>query len=127
MALPNFVQDFEQYGSYTILNRNIVSDGRGGTMVTWTPGATFNAAVILDDSPEMRVAQAQGVVGNYTVTFEKQMRLPWHTVFRREKDGQIFRVTSRDDAAPPSRSTIKTRITTAEEWVLPVDPDEDDG
>lgn len=121
MAVPDLVTQFEQYGQHTIINKAIVDDGRGGYKTTWTDGAHFNAAVILDDSREMREAMAQGVVGNYTVTFEREMRLPWHTVFRRESDKQIFRVTSKDETAAPAISTIKTRITTAEEWVLPVD------
>ena len=121
MALPDLVKQFEQYGEFIVLNQSIIDDGRGGYMKQWTEGLHFNAAVILDDSVQMRAAQAQGVVGNYTVTFEKNIRLPWHTVFRRVADGQIFRVTSKDEATPPSFSAIQTRITTAEEWEIPVD------
>lgn len=120
MAVPDLVKQFEQYGEFVILNRNIIDDGYGGYTSQWVEGAHFYAAVILDDSVEMRAAQAQGVQGNYTVTFEKTMRLPWHTVFRRVSDGQIFRVTSKDEQTPPATSTIKTRITTAEEWELPL-------
>lgn len=121
MGVPDLVKQFEQYGEYTIINKAIIDDGRGGYKTTWTDGAHFYAAVILDNSTEMREAMAQGVVGNYTVTFEKEMRLPWHTVFRRESDKQIFRVVSKDEVSAPANSAIRTRITTAEEWELPVD------
>lgn len=119
--IPDLIRDFEQYGEYVVLNRNMVDDGYGGYRVSYKEGIHFFATVILDNSIEMRQAQALGEVGIYNVTFEKKMRLPWHTVFRRISDGQIFRVTSKDDATPPSSSMIKTRITTAEEWELPID------
>lgn len=120
MAVPHLVQQFEEYGQHTIINQAIIDDGRGGWTTTWTDGAHFNAAVILQTSDEAKIAQAMGVVGNYTVTFEREKRLPWHTVFRRESDKKIFRITSKDEQSAPSISTIKTRITTAEEWVIPV-------
>lgn len=121
MSMPDLIKQFDAYGEHVILNRNMVDDGEGGVVTVWQEGAHFYAAVMLDNSVEMRTAQAQGVQGNYTVTTEKPIRLPWHTVFRRLSDGQVFRVTSRDDVAAPRTSTIQTRIVTAEEWELPVD------
>ena len=121
MSMPDLIKQFDAYGEHVILNRNMVDDGEGGVVTVWQEGAHFYAAVMLDNSVEMRTAQALGVQGNYTVTTEKPIRLPWHTVFRRLSDGQVFRVTSRDDVAAPRTSTIQTRIVTAEEWELPVD------
>lgn len=119
--IPDLIRDFDSFGECVILDKVTRSDGEGGITTVWQEGATFEAAVMLDSSQEMKVAMAQGVKGVYTVTTAKPVRLPWHTVFRRVEDGGIFRVTSRDDKAAPKGSAIQTRITTAEEWELPYD------
>jgi len=119
--IPDLIKSFDGYGDITILDKTTRSDGEGGMITVWTEGATVKAAVMLDNSIQMRTAQAQGVKGNYTVTTEKPVKLPWRTVFRRESDGMIFRVTSHDEQAAPTVSTIQTRIVTAEEWELPTD------
>lgn len=119
--IPDLIKTFDAYGEHVILDKHTENDGEGGIITVWTEGASFMAAVMLDNSIEMRTAQAQGVQGNYTVTTVKPIRLPWHTVFRRVSDGQIFRVTSHDEQAAPTVSTIQTRIVTAEEWELPTD------
>lgn len=119
--IPDLIQQFDAYGEHVILNGSIENDGEGGFITVWSEGAHFNAAVMPDNSPEMKIAQAQGVKGIYTVTTDKPIRLPWHTVFRRVSDGQVFRITSKDETAAPRTSTIQTRIATAEEWELPAD------
>lgn len=119
--IPDLIRQFDSFGECVILDKVTRSDSEGGIITAWQDGATFEAAVELDSSPEMKFAMAQGVKGVYTVTTAKPIRLPWHTVFRRIKDGGIFRVTSRDDKAAPEGSAIQTRIVTAEEWELPYD------
>lgn len=119
--IPDLIKSFDGYGENIILDKTTQNDGEGGVITVWTEGAHFFAAVMLDNSIEMRTAQAQGVQGNYTVTTEKNVRLPWHTVFRRIADGQVFRVTSKDEQAVPSGASFQTRIITAEEWELPTD------
>ena len=121
--IPDLIKSFDGYGEYVIYDRRTESDGEGGIITTWVEGAHFFAAVLLDNSIEMRTAQAQGVQGNYTVTTAKNIRLPWHTIFKRS-DGQYFRITSKDENAAPSVSTIQTRIMTAEEWEIPTDDTE---
>lgn len=119
--IPNLIAELEDYTEYEILNPNVVDDDLGGQETVWVPGAHFNAAVILDDSIEMRVAESQGIKGNYTVAVQKSVRLPWHTVFRRVSDGAVYRVTTKDDFAPPNRSMIDLRSIIAEEWKIPHD------
>jgi hypothetical protein len=69
---------------------------------------------------EARTADKQGVTSLYTVHTLKSMVLQYHDVFRRLRDGKIFRVTSDgDDKYSPASSTINMNIVTAEEWVLP--------
>ena len=103
-----------------IINHVRADDDFGGYTDAWTPGATFMAAIGKDGSPEMKVAEKQGLSEAYTVVVEKTFTLDYHDVFQRMSDGSIFRVTSRtkDSTAHPA-STVKIAVVTAERWVLP--------
>ena len=71
---------------------------------------------MFDTSIEARVADAQGVTSRYTVTTRRAMTLEYHDVFRRVRDGKIFRVTSDgDDKFTPSSTSLDMRQVTAEE------------
>ena len=110
----------EAMESFTILDRVTEPDGYGGVNTVWKDGATISAAAVLNSSPEMMLAQAQGVTGNYTITTRKNVNLQYHDVLRRNKDLKIFRVTSDgDDLATPNSATLNMRNVTAEEWRLP--------
>ena len=78
------------------------------------------AAIAKDSSPEVRVAEQQGVAEQFTVVVDQSFSLDYHDVFKRVSDGSIFRVTSRtpDSTAHPA-STVKIARVTAERWVLP--------
>ena len=103
----------------TMLDKRTTSDGYGGRITTWTDGATFDAAIVLDTSMQARTAEAQGVTALYTVTTKKAMNLQYHEVFRRESDGKIFRVTSDgDDKKTPDSAGLNMRQVSAEEWEL---------
>lgn len=103
-----------------ILNKITTADGYGGYVTSWQDGAEFDCAVVLDTSMQARSAEKQGVTSVYTVTTRKVMNLQYHDVFRRVKDGKIFRVTSDgDDKYTPSGATLDMRVVTAEEWSLP--------
>ena len=117
--IPDLIAELNEYQEYEILNRNIVDDGEGGQITVWLPGFKFMAAVTLDDTTEMLIAQAQGIRGNYSVTTAKSVRLPYNTVFRRVSDGQIYRIVTKDEFAPPSTSSLDMRGNRAEEYVLP--------
>jgi len=130
MSLPDFIKGFDDYGEFQILDYTTVSDGYGGAVEpTYVPGATFMGALVLNNSIQAQTAQKQGVTGVYTLTFDKSMHLPWHTVFQKiirdengnkVSNGSIYRVTTKDDNAPPKSATLKFRQVTAEEWQLPV-------
>ena len=110
----------EQMESCVILNKQTSPDGYGGYITTWTDGADFLAAIVFDTSIEARVAEKQGVSSLYTVTTSRALTLEYHDVFRRTRDGKIFRVTSDgDDRYTPARTALDMRQVTAEEWVLP--------
>lgn len=103
-----------------LLNKVTTADGYGGYNATWTDGAEFDCAVVIDTSMEARTAEKQGVTELYTVTTKKAMNLQYHDVFRRVRDGKIFRVTSDgDDKYTPASAGLNMRQVSAEEWSLP--------
>lgn len=105
--------------SCTMQDRVTTNDGVLGFVSTWKDGATFQAAIIKDSSMEARVAEKQGVTEVFTVVTEKGVGLEYHDVFRRNSDGQIFRVTSNQkDSEAPNASTVKIGKVTAERWEL---------
>lgn len=105
-----------------MLDRRTVADGYGGYITQWTEGAEFSAAVVLDNSTQARVAEAQGVHNLYTVTTSKALNLQYHDVFRRLEDSKIFRVTSDgDDKRTPNGAGLDMRQVSAEEYALPAE------
>ena len=104
----------------TMLDKRTVADGYGGYITQYTDGASFMAAIVLDNSMQARIAEQQGVTGLYTVTTKKALNLQYHDAFRRERDGKVFRVTSDgDDKKTPNSATLDMRQVSAEEWSLP--------
>ena len=104
----------------TMLDRKTQPDGYGGIVTVWEDGAGFDAAIVLDNSIQARVAAVQGVTALYTVTTKKSINLQYHDVFRRESDKKIFRVTSDgDDRKTPSGASLNMRQVSAERWTLP--------
>ena len=103
-----------------ILNHVRTDDDFGGYTETWTEGAKFLAAIAKNVSPEVTVAEQQGISEQFTVVVEDTFSLDYHDVFKRTKDNAIFRVTSRtvDSTAHPA-STVRIAKVTAERWVLP--------
>lgn len=119
MSFPDLLKANENYGIYQIWNMAIVDDGYGGYRNDWTAGATFEGVLILDDSINAQIAEKQGVKGVYTLTFGKELHLPWHTVFNRQGTNSFYRVTSRDENATPSSSKLNLRNVKAEEYEIP--------
>lgn len=106
--------------SCTMIDKVTLPDGYGGTIPGWRDGAEFNAAIVFSTSMEARRAEAEGVKNLYTVTTSKSVNLQYRDVFRRERDGKIFRVSSDgDDNKTPASASLNMRNVTAEEWSLP--------
>jgi hypothetical protein len=106
----------EAMESCVILNKQTTADGYGGYITEWADGAEFDAAIVYDTSIEARVGEAQGVTSRYTVTTSKALVLQYHDVFRRVRDGKLFRVTSDgDDKFTPASASLDMRQVTAEE------------
>lgn len=106
--------------SCTMIDKQTISDGMGGTVTQWVDGAKFEAAVIKDSSMNARIAEKQGVTEVYTVTTGKNVQLDYHDVFRRDSDGAVFRVTSNvTDSRTPAAASFSFGQVTAERWTLP--------
>lgn len=100
-----------------MLNKITTADGYGGYITTWVDGAEFDAAITFDTSMQARTADKAGVTSLYTVTTSRALTLEYHDVFRRVRDGKVFRVTSDgDDKFTPASATLDMRQVTAEEW-----------
>jgi hypothetical protein len=104
----------------TMQDKISVEDGYGGFYTVYQNGAVFNAAVVLDNSMQSRIAEKEGVTALYTVTTEKNINLQFHDIFKRNSDQKIFRILSDgDDNKTPSIASLNMRQVSAEEWVIP--------
>ena len=104
-----------------ILNKTTVADSYGGYVTTYSDGAEFQAAIVFNSSIQALQAQKQGVTSVYRVTVRRAMMLDFHDVFRRVRDGKIFRVTGDgDDLYTPQSATLDMRQVSAEEYSLPM-------
>lgn len=102
-----------------IMQKVSLPDGEGGFYVEWVEGVHFEAAITFDSSMQARTAEKLGVTSLYTVTTRKNAMLDYHDVFKRVKDGKIFRVTTDgDDVQTPPIASFQYRQVTAEEWKL---------
>ena len=100
-----------------MLEKTRVPDGEGGFTTSWADGVQFKAAINFDSSMEARTAEKAGVTSLYTVTVPLNCRLEYHDVFKRLRDGKVFRVTSDgDDKITPTSASFQFAQVTAEEW-----------
>lgn len=106
---------------YVVLNQNLVSDGLGGQIFTYSEGLEFQATLILNTSLQGEIAQKQGVTGMYIVAYPKNLELPPRTIFKRKKDNKIFRTTDIGNISTPSGSSLDMNVTRAENYILPSD------
>lgn len=120
--LPKLMQAHDGYGNYNVLNYIIVDDPHGGYSKTYSIGATFEGVLTLDDSINAQQAEKAGVTGVYTLTFDKEFNLPWHTVFCKDGDtNKAYRVTTKDENSTPSTSRLNLRQVKCEEYDISKD------
>ena len=94
-----------------------VPDEMGGFTPTWIDGAPFKAAIIKNNTIDAKSAEKQGVTEIYKVPVEKGIQLDFHDVFKRLKDGAVFRVTSNIiDSETPEVSSFQFGQVDAERW-----------
>lgn len=117
MPFPGLMNDFVE--ECTLIEKTRIPDGEGGWTVGWVDGMDFLAAITYDTTMQARVAESAGMKATYTVTTEKGTPLDFHDVFRRNRDGQVFRVTSQgDDKKTPQSASFQVSQVAAEEWQL---------
>ena len=103
-----------------MLEKKRIPDGEGGFITDWAEGVQFKAAITFNTSMEARTAEKQGVTSLYTVTVPLNCKLEYHDLFKRMRDGKVFRVTSDgDDKITPASASFQFAQVTAEEF-LPV-------
>ena len=112
----------EAYEPCIMLNKTKEMDGYGGYVNVWSEGAEFQAAFAFDGSLNAQIAAKQGVSSLYRITTTRALTLDYHDVFKRIRDGKIFRVTTDgDDEYTPKSAGLDMRQVRAEEWSLPND------
>ena len=98
------------------MDKTTEKDGYGSVVPVWSEGASFDAAIVFDTSIEARRADKEGVTSLYTITTSRDLVLEYHNIFKRVRDGKLFRVTSDgDDKATPRSTSLDMRQVTAEE------------
>lgn len=102
-----------------LLDKTIELDDYGGFVPVYKEGITFDAAITFDTSIQARRAQKEGVTSLYTVTTPRNIALEFRMVFKRLRDGKVFRVTSDgDDKMTPKSTNLDMRQVTAEEFSI---------
>ena len=105
--------------TFYIMERTRVSDNAGGSNTTWKEGLEFEAALSLNNSPEVRIGEMQGFTEVYTILYPKTISLDYHDVIKRKSDSKVFRITSDgEDMATPTISAMALRSVSAEKWEL---------
>ena len=111
--LSDAMEEFAMY------NKTTTFDSYGGRIDTYTEGATFQAAAVLDTSMQARIAEKQGVTGLYTITTAKAVNLQFHDVIKRMSDGKVFRIKSDgDDKKTPISASLDMRQVSAEKYTI---------
>lgn len=108
-----------------LLVKTRTPDPVGGYNTEWIDGAGFTAAWEYEGAPEVIVAEKQGVKRTYRIYVDKTLDLDFHEAFRRNDNGQIYRVTNPGtDRNTPSFSRLDRRLIEVEQWELPHDTEE---
>lgn len=101
-----------------MVKNNRVPSPEGGFKYEWGEGERFKAAFDFQTSMQAKVAEKQGVTGLWNIYVSRSVSLEYHNVFRRLSDGQVFRITSKDDKKTPAGAGLDLRLVSAEEWEL---------
>ena len=101
-----------------LMDKQRISDGEGGFLAaTWNESASFDAAIVSEDSTLAQIAEQNGVTGTFSVYTHKNVNLEHLDVFKRVSDGQVFRVKT-DQRSTPASTTLNLAKVKAELWNL---------
>ncbi len=97
-----------------------IQDAMGGYDSTgWADTLAFIAYVRKETAPVITVAEKEGAKETFTVVVPSNVKLKDHDVFRRVKDGAVFRLTSNTmDGETLSASSVPIAKANCERWVL---------
>ena len=104
-----------------MMDKTTVSDGMGGIVAVWVEGAAFDAFVRKESAPEITVAEQQGAKEMFTLVVPMGVNLEYHDVFKRLRDGAVFRLTSNTkDGETSKTASIPVQVARAncERWEL---------
>ena len=119
MSIPQFLKNYDGYGEYTIFAIGYMPDDYGsGNVPSPVPVGSVWGTVSLNDSVNMKIAQAQGVKGVYRFVTDRDVNLPWHTIIQSVDNGQTFRVTSREPQKTPKGAGTPLAYVDLEEYTL---------
>lgn len=106
-----------------IIDRKSVPDGEGGFISQYVESeAEIMAAIALNQSTEMLVAQAKTPVPNYMIYTHRNAALSYGTIIKRHEDEHYFRVTSDgSENKTPVIAGLTLSAVTAERWTMPND------
>lgn len=105
--------------SCTMMDRTTAETALG-LIDQYAPGAGFMAYLRKDTSPEIRVAERQGIAEQYTVIVPKSVTLRREDVFRRDASGETYKCTSNTrDGEAPDMASLQIAKCTAERWDIP--------
>jgi len=103
-----------------LLVKTRTDDPVGGYKTAWKPDLHFTPAWEFEGAPQMTVAEQEGVSRVYRIYVDKTLDLDFHEVFRREDNGQVYRVTNPGtDRKTPSFSRLNKRLIEVEKWEIP--------
>lgn len=104
---------------FTIIAETETPDGYGGSNTTYTEIGQIQGALSVNNTPEVLIAQSQGVSAIYTLTTKKDINLKYHTILKRNKNNQILLVTSDgSDVHTPKSASLNIRQVTCTDYKI---------
>jgi len=109
MSLTDFMESFK-YQTLTTTPSPL-----GGDIETWVDGASFLAAVALDNSMEMRIGYQNGLKKQYMIALPDGVTLTQDMRVKQVSTGIEFRITSKSaDTHTPAIAGVQFSEVTAE-------------
>lgn len=100
-----------------LLTEVLINDPMGGYSSQWVEGATFDAFVRKEETPEITVAEKTEPKERLTIVVPKGTPLKYHSVVRRVSDGETYRLVSTlKDFEAPGASSLQIARADCERW-----------
>lgn len=104
---------------FVIVTAVTINDPMGGYKTRWVDGATFDALVRKETTPEITVAEKTEVKETLTIVVPTGTPLQYHSVVKRVEDGEVYRLISTlKDYEAPMASSVQIARADCERWEL---------